>query len=77
MAPRHLSFITLELGGKSPTIVDETADIKDAATKIVWGKYLTCGQISIAPDYLLVHASQQDRLVEAIKEYIHQFFGED
>jgi aldehyde dehydrogenase (NAD+) len=76
-AARHLSSITLELGGKSPTIVDETADIEDAATKITWGKYLTCGQTCIAPDYLLVHISQHDRLVEAIKEKIQQFFGED
>ncbi len=76
-AARHLSSITLELGGKSPTIVDETADLDDAATKIVWGKYLTCGQTCIAPDYLLVHTSQHDRLVETIKNQIQRFFGKN
>ena len=49
-AAKHLSTVTLELGGKSPTIVDETANLKDAAQKISWGKFLNCGQICLAPD---------------------------
>ncbi|MFK7951590.1 MAG: aldehyde dehydrogenase family protein [Ekhidna sp.] len=65
-AAKHLTSVTLELGGKSPTIVDETASIKDAATKIAWGKWLNAGQTCIAPDYLLVHESVKDKLVEEL-----------
>ena len=73
-AAKHLASVTLELGGKSPTIVDETASIKDAAEKITWGKWQNAGQVCIAPDYLLVHEKVKDRLVEelvirSIKQY--------
>ena len=54
-AAEHLSSITLELGGKSPVIVDESADIVDAAKKLVWAKFLNAGQTCIAPDYVLAH----------------------
>lgn len=54
-AARHLSSLTLELGGKSPTVVDESADLKLSAQKIVWGKFINAGQTCIAPDYLLVN----------------------
>ena len=76
-ASKHLTSCTLELGGKSPTIVDETANMKEAASKIVWGKYLNEGQTCIAPDYILVHESKKEALVKAIKEQISSKYGED
>lgn len=76
-ASRHLTPVTLELGGKSPCIVDETADIRLAARRIVWGKYLNAGQTCVAPDYLLVHAQVKDQLVEAMKKEIRRQFGKE
>lgn len=74
-AAQHLSDITLELGGKSPTIVDETADINDTAAKIAWGKFLNNGQTCIAPDYVLVHESRRDALVQKLIERIEGAYG--
>ena len=62
-AAKHLSSVTLELGGKSPTIVTETADIADAAKKIAFGKFVNSGQTCIAPDYILVHESKKQELI--------------
>ncbi len=76
-AAKHLSSVTLELGGKSPTIVDETADIRAAARRIALGKYINDGQICIAPDYVLVHESIRDQLVEAIRRQLIAFYSED
>ena len=76
-AAEHLIPVTLELGGKSPTVVDSTANIEDAADKITYGKFLNCGQTCIAPDYLLVHESVKDDLVNGIKKRIHRFYGEN
>lgn len=76
-ASKHLTSCTLELGGKSPTIVDETANIKEAANKIVWGKYLNEGQTCIAPDYILVHESKKEALIEAMKIQINKKYGAD
>jgi aldehyde dehydrogenase (NAD+) len=59
---------TLELGGKSPTIIDETADVKDAAEKVYWGKFLNRGQTCVAPDYILVHNSKKAEFMEAFKQ---------
>ena len=73
----HLTPVTLELGGKSPCIVDESADLKLAARRIVFGKYLNCGQTCVAPDYVLCDVRIRDRLVEAIREEIARQFGED
>lgn len=75
-ASRYLTPITLELGGKSPCIVDKSANIKLAAKRIVWGKYLNCGQTCVAPDYILCHSSVKDRFVVAVKEEIEKQFGE-
>ncbi len=75
-AAKYLTPITLELGGKSPCIVDETADIPVAAARIVWGKLLNAGQTCIAPDYLLVQESCKDRLVEEMKKAVVRFYGE-
>jgi aldehyde dehydrogenase (NAD+) len=76
-AAKHLTPVTLELGGKSPCIVDETADIKLAAKRIAWGKYLNGGQTCIAPDYLLVHPKIKDQLIQEIGKQIESFYGAD
>ncbi|HEX8171940.1 MAG TPA: aldehyde dehydrogenase family protein [Thermoanaerobaculia bacterium] len=65
-ASEHLTSVTLELGGKSPVIVDETADLAEAAKKIAWGKYFNCGQICIAPDYVLVHERVRDEFLQKL-----------
>ncbi|MFI3250813.1 MAG: aldehyde dehydrogenase [Eubacteriales bacterium] len=75
-AAKYLTPVTLELGGKSPCIVDETAKIEVTARRIVWGKLVNSGQTCVAPDYLLVHESVKDRLVVALKKYIIKFYGE-
>ena len=65
-AAEHLTSVTLELGGKSPVIVDESADIEAAAERLVWGKLLNGGQICVAPDYVLVHESRKEELLGAL-----------
>lgn len=74
-ASKHLTPVTLELGGKSPAIVHEDADISSAAQSIVWGKFLNLGQTCIAPDYLLVSESIADKLIEKIIHFIKKFYG--
>ncbi len=76
-AAKNLASVTLELGGKSPTIVDETADIGIAASQITWTKYSNNGQICIAPDYVLVHESKLDAFVAAVKSRIREYYGEN
>lgn len=76
-AAKHLTPVTLELGGKNPTIVDETASIATAAKRIAWGKFLNAGQTCIATDYLLVHRSVKDKLVDELKRSITDFYGDD
>jgi len=76
-AAEHLTSVTLELGGKSPTIIDETANIKGAAKKIVWGKFLNNGQICVSPDYLLVHENIKENLVNEMKLQIEKFYSKD
>ncbi|HEY0676468.1 MAG TPA: aldehyde dehydrogenase family protein [Immundisolibacter sp.] len=65
-AAEHLTSVTLELGGKSPVIVDESADVEAAAERLVWGKLLNGGQVCVAPDYVLVHESRKDELLGAL-----------
>lgn len=74
-AAKHLTPVVLELGGKSPCIVDRDANIEIAARRIAWGKTLNAGQTCIAPDYLLIHSSVQDKFVEAFKKAIHEMHG--
>ncbi len=74
-AAKHLIPVTLELGGKSPTIVDETAKISVAAKRIVFGKFINAGQTCIAPDYLYVHAAVKDQLIEMLIETIDEFYN--
>lgn len=76
-AAKHLTPVTLELGGKNPCIVDETASINLAAKRIAWGKFINAGQTCIASDYILVHKSVKDKLVEALKENITKSYGQD
>ena len=74
-AAEHLTPVTLELGGKSPCIVDESADLALAARRIAFGKYLNCGQTCVAPDYVLCHKSVRDRFVELLKAEIDRQYG--
>ena len=76
-AAEHLTPAVLELGGKSPCIVDATANIKLAAKRIVWGKYLNCGQTCVAPDYILCERSVKDAFVKAVAAEIKKQFGDD
>lgn len=76
-ASEYLTPVTLELGGKSPCIVDASADLALAAKRIVWGKTVNSGQTCIAPDYLLVHNSVKDALVTQINVASQEFFGEN
>ena len=72
----HLTPAVLELGGKSPCIVDASANIKLAARRIVWGKYLNCGQTCVAPDYILCQRSVKDKFVAEVKRQIKLQYGD-
>lgn len=74
-AAEHLASVTLELGGKSPAIVDRTADLEDAAAKIAWGKFTNVGQTCIAPDHVYVHHDVHDAFVERVREAIRTYYG--
>ncbi|MFS4467087.1 aldehyde dehydrogenase [Maribacter sp. 2210JD10-5] len=76
-AAKHLTPVTLELGGKSPCIVDASAKLKLAAKRIVWGKFVNGGQTCIAPDYILVHTSVKQEFVTHLKNSITDFYGEN
>ncbi len=75
-AAKNLASVTLELGGKSPTIVLESANVDLAAKRIAWAKFMNNGQVCIAPDYVLVHESQKAAFVEKVKKYIKSFYSE-
>lgn len=75
-AAEHLTPVVLELGGKSPCIVDAGCNVEIAARRIAWGKFLNAGQTCIAPDYLLVHRSLEQPLTEALKKNVTLFYGE-
>jgi len=76
-ASKNLTSVTLELGGKSPTIVDETANVNMAARRIAWSKFLNNGQVCIAPDYILLHKSKKAAFVKAVKDNIQKFYSEN
>jgi acyl-CoA reductase-like NAD-dependent aldehyde dehydrogenase len=76
-AAKHLTPVTLELGGKSPCIVDSDVDLKYAAKRITWGKYLNAGQTCIAPDYLLVDRRIKSELLTEIQKCAVEFYGDD
>lgn len=74
-AARHLTPVCLELGGKSPCIVDETANVAVAARRIAFGKFLNAGQTCIAPDYVFVHSSVKDEFLKEMQRSIKKFYG--
>ena len=74
-AAKNLTSVTLELGGKSPTIIDESADLKLAATNVMWAKFANSGQTCIAPDYVFVHESVKDAWVECCREQLRKAYG--
>lgn len=76
-AGKNLVPYTLELGGKSPCIVDETADLDVAAKRIAWGKFMNAGQTCVAPDYLVVHKNVKQKLIEKLKYTLREFYGEE
>lgn len=76
-AAKNLTPVTLELGGKSPTIVDCSAKLKIAARRIVWGKFINTGQTCIAPDYIYVHEKIKKRFLKILKKTIVEFYGEN
>jgi aldehyde dehydrogenase (NAD+) len=76
-AARHLTPVTLELGGKSPCIVDASANLEVAARRIAWAKFLNAGQTCIAPDYVLVAEECQEPLLDGLRSAVRDFYGED
>lgn len=76
-AAEHLTPVTLELGGKSPVIVDETAKLRVACERIAWGKFLNAGQTCVAPDYVFVQERVFAQFIEEMKGAIRRFYGED
>ncbi|XP_028157811.1 aldehyde dehydrogenase, dimeric NADP-preferring isoform X3 [Ostrinia furnacalis] len=76
-ATKHLTPVTLELGGKSPVYIDSSADLEVTAKRILWGKFINMGQTCIAPDYILCSKEIQDKFVEASKKVLKSWYGED
>ena len=76
-AAANLTPVTLELGGKNPCIVDETANLQLAAKRIVWGKFINAGQTCIAPDYILIHQKSKNKFIEFLKAEITTAYGEN
>lgn len=70
-----LTPVTLELGGKSPTLIDETVDLKEACKKIAWGKFINCGQTCVAPDYILVPNNKVDLFISHLSSALHSMYG--
>ncbi|MDB5975417.1 MAG: aldehyde dehydrogenase [Nevskia sp.] len=75
-ASKHLTSVTLELGGKSPTIIDQTADLDTAVQTIAWGKFINSGQTCIAPDHIYVHQSVKEQVCELFRQYLTKWYGE-
>ncbi|MFN8210845.1 MAG: aldehyde dehydrogenase family protein [Bacteroidales bacterium] len=76
-AAKNLTPVILELGGKSPVIIDRTASLRVAAKRILWGKTINAGQTCIAPDYLFVHKEVKEKFLSVLKEEIHSMYGDD
>ncbi|WP_299109202.1 aldehyde dehydrogenase family protein [uncultured Winogradskyella sp.] len=76
-AAKNLASVTLELGGKSPTIVDTTANVDKAAKKIMWAKFLNCGQICVSPDYVLIDESIKTEFIQSCKKWLHIFYNDN
>ncbi|KAG6451708.1 hypothetical protein O3G_MSEX007284, partial [Manduca sexta] len=76
-ATKHLTPVTLELGGKSPVYIDNSADLVITVKRVLWGKFINGGQTCIAPDYVLCSKEVQDKFVEEAKKVIKEWYGED
>jgi aldehyde dehydrogenase (NAD+) len=76
-AAKHLTPVTLELGGKSPAYVDASADVEVAARRVAWGKFLNAGQTCVAPDFVLVAKDLEDKFVEHVRRAVFDFYGKD
>ena len=76
-AAKNLTPVTLELGGKSPVIIDASANVKVAARRIAWGKWLNAGQTCVAPDYVMVHESVHQEFIDGLRDAIGSFYGDD
>jgi aldehyde dehydrogenase (NAD+) len=76
-AAKHLTPVTLELGGKSPAIIDETVNIEKGIKRLLWGKFVNCGQTCVAPDYILVQESIKDKVITRMKALLQEFYGTD
>lgn len=76
-AAKHLTSVTLELGGKSPAVIDDSVDMDSIAEKTLWGKSLNAGQTCIAPDYLIIQEGVKDKFIAAYRKAIQKFYGSD
>lgn len=76
-AAKHLASVTLELGGKSPTIIDKSVNTKQAAKKVIWGKFLNAGQICVSPDYVLIDESVKDEFINSCIRWIEHFYSKE
>lgn len=76
-AAEHLTPVTLELGGKSPCLIEESANVDIAAKRVAWGKYLNAGQTCVAPDYVMVPRQLQNDFIEKLKHHLENFYGQD
>ncbi|CAJ0579387.1 unnamed protein product, partial [Mesorhabditis spiculigera] len=76
-AAKHLTPVTLELGGKCPVIIRDDADIDISAKRVAWGKWMNCGQTCLAPDYVMVTEKSKAKFVESLRKYVREFFGDD
>lgn len=74
-AAKHLTPVTLELGGKNPCYVSDTCDVQNVARRVVWGRFFNAGQTCIAPDYVLCSVEMQEKLMPALREAITEYFG--
>jgi len=76
-AAEHLTPVTLELGGKNPCIVDKDANLEVTARRLVWGKFMNCGQLCITADYVIAHPAIERELISKVQKYIKEFYGAD
>lgn len=76
-ASKHLTSVTLELGGKSPNIIDETANLKDAVEKLVFNKFLNAGQTCVAPDYVFIHSSKEHEFLDLLKSHVTKVYNDN
>ena len=76
-AAKHLTPVTLELGGKSPCLIDKSADLEVAASRVAWAKFINAGQTCVAPDHVLVHRGVSAQFVDILARKIREFYGDD